>query len=176
MIYKILVTCLMFVFGMNLTAQENPPPIEELLLNYLTGYCDEGEENTFIGFIRKNAEVVEPLLVNFVQNGVPETLVDSLKINSVKQYRERQKLVSRGLNFGLSKADLDSVKNEPQEDFTNRMVRELRDGFMSQAIFGLSLIDSEEAQALIKKIAADENNPYQRSAQNAVNQTYLKRK
>jgi len=172
--YKILLACFVLIFAANLRAQQDPAPIHELLLNYLTGYCDEGEKNTFIDFIRKNANVVEPLLVNYVQKGIPESLVDSLKTNTVKQYDERQKLISRDLNFGLSKEDMDSVKKESQEDYTNRIVQEFRDGFMSQAIFGLSLIDSNEAQTLVKKIAADKNNPYQKSAQNAVNQVYLK--
>jgi hypothetical protein len=165
----------MFVFNLTITAQEDPEPaIERLLMSYLTGYCDEGEANTFIDFIQKNAEAVEPLLANFVKRGIPDTLIDSFKTNAVKQYRERQRLLRQDLNYGLTESELDSIKKESVDDFTDTMVREFQDGFMSQAIFGISLIDSDEAQAIIKIIASDKNSPYQRFAQNAVNQTYLK--
>ncbi len=175
-IHKILVVCLMCALGTNVAAQENPVQIQALLLNYLTGYCDEGEANTFVGFIQKNAKTVAPLLVNYVQTGVPETLIDRVKKNSARQFSERQKLLNQELNFGLNRADLDSVINESQEGMTNRLLREFRNGFQSQAILGLSLIDSEETQSLIKKIAAEEGNPYQRFAQNAVDQIYIKRR
>ncbi len=174
--YKIMVLCIVLALGTNLMAQKTDVRIEVLLLNYLTGYCDEGEKNTFIDFIQNNAQTVEPLLINYVREGVPEKLVDSLETTLIRQYDDRQKLLSENLDFGLSKEDLDFVKNESQEGFRRRMVQEFRDGFMSQAIFGLSLISSKEAQALIKQIATDKNHPYQRSAKNAVNQIYLKRK
>jgi len=153
-LHKLLVACLMCLLGTNVAAQENPVQIQALLLNYLTGYCDEGEANTFVDFIQKNSAAVAPLLVNYVQKGVPETLIDRVKKNSARQFSERQKLLSQELNLGLNRADLDLVKNESQEDMTNRLVREFRNGFQSQAILGLSLIDSEETQSLVKNIAA----------------------
>jgi len=173
---KIVLAILALLLTANLAAQNNPAPIQAKLLSYLTGYCDEGEKNTFIDFIRENAKVVEPLLTNYVQKGVPQDLIDSLKTSTVKQFNERQKILSRDLSFGLSKEDLDAVKKESQDNFTNRIIREFKDGFISQAIFGLSLIDSNAAQTTVKRIAADKNNPYQKSAQNAVNQVYLDRK
>lgn len=174
--YKIMVLCLTLAFGTNLMAQQNDVRTEVLLLDYLTGYCDEGEEITFIGFIQNNAQTVEPALIVFVREGVPDKMVDGLKANLIRQYNNRQKLLSEDLNFGLSEEDIELVRSESQEEFNERMVQEFRDGFMTQAIFGLSLINTIEAQALVKQIAADENHPYQRSAQNAVNKVYLKQK
>ncbi len=171
----IIVTCLILIFSTVLTAQQVNEVVEAQLLKYLTGYCEEGEENTFIDFIQKNKSEVQYVLMKFINEGVPGTLMDSLKRNAEQQYKNRQKLLSQGLNFGLGKEDLEFIKMQSQEDFTNKKIEDFRNGFMSQAIFGLSLIDSDKTNALIKQIAGDEKSPYQRSAQNALNKVYLKK-
>ncbi len=174
--YKIaIVTCLLLIFSTVLSAQQVDEVVRAKLLNYLTGYCEEGDENTFIGFIHNNKSEVQSILIKSINEDVPETLIDSLKRSAVQQYENRQKLISQGLDFGLSKEDLGFIKKQSREDFTIKKVEDFRNGFMSQAIFGLSLIDSREAQALIKRIASDKKNPYQRFAQNALNKVYLKK-
>ena len=174
--YKIIILSMIFAFSTNLMAQQNDVRTEVLLLDYLTGYCDVGEEITFIDFIQDNAQTVQPALIVFVKKGVPDKMIDSLQANLIRQYNERQKLLSQDLNFGLSEGDIELVRSESQKEFNDRMVQEFRDGFMTQAIFGLSLIDTEEAQALVNQIASDESHPYQRAAQNAANKVYLKQK
>ena len=174
-IYKIIVITLL-IFSTVLTAQQVNETIQAQLLNYLTGYCDEGEENTFIGFIQKNKGEVQSMLVKYLNEGVPESLMDSLKRSAATQFKNQQQLLSKGLDFGLNKEDLDFIKKQSQEEFTNQRIEDYRSGFMSQTIFGLSLIDSKESQALIKRIAGDEKNPNQQFAQNALNKVYLKKK
>ena len=172
---NILLAVIILTFSTVLTAQQTNESINVMLLNYLTGYCEEGEEDTFIGFIQKNKNEVQSMLMSYVNEGVPESLMDSLKRSAAIQYKNRQQILSQGLDFGLGKEDLEFIKKQSQKDFTNQKIEDYRSGFMSQVIFGLSLIDSEEANALIKKIAADEKNPNQRSAQNALNKVYLKK-
>lgn len=170
---KILVTLL--IFSTVLFAQQVNETIQAQLLNYLTGYCDEGEENTFIGFIQKNKNEVQSMLVEYLNKGVPESLMDNLKKTAATQFKNRQQQLSNDLDFGLEKEDLEFIKKQSQEEFTNQKIEDYRSGFMSQTIFGLSLVDSEESKALIKRIAADKKNPYQQFAQNALNKVYLKK-
>ena len=172
---NILFAVIILTFSTVLTAQQTNESINVMLFNYLTGYCDEGEEDTFIGFIQKNKNKVQSMLMNYVNEGVPESLMDSLKRSAATQYKNRQQLLSKGLDFGLGKEDLEFIKKQSQEDFTNQKIEDYRSGFMSQVIFGLSLIESDETNALLKKIAADEKNPNQRFAQNALNKVYLKK-
>ncbi len=174
--YKIITaTCLILIFSSVLTAQQVNEVVKVKLLNYLTGYCEEGEENTFIHFIQKNQSEVQAMLMKFINEDVPENLIDSLKRGALQQYENRQKLLSQDLDFGLGKEDFGFIRKQSMEDFTNKKIEDFRNGFMSQAIFGLSLINSYKAQALVKEIADDGKNPYQRSAQNALNKVYLKK-
>ena len=165
---------LSFIFSLNIIAQENELRPNVVLIDYLTGYCDEGAEVTFIDFIQKNAETLQPVLISIVNDGVPDQMIQNLQPELAKQYNERQRLLNSDLNFGLSEEDLELIRNESQEEFNQRVVNEYRNGFISQAIFGLSLIDTDQAQALVKEIAANEQHPYQGAAQNAVNKVYLK--
>jgi len=172
--FELLSFFLLLLFGTNLMAQEINVQPNIVLLDYLSGYCDEGEEVTFIDFVQNNAQTLQPVLIGIVREGVPDKMIQDLQSKLAKQYSERQKLLNEDLNFGLSEEDLQLIRAESQEEFNERMIQEYRDGFMSQAIFGLSLIDSSEAQTIIKQIADDDNNSYHRAAQNAMNKVYLK--
>ena len=158
-----------------ISAQQNEQRSELILLqNYLTGYCEEGENETFVSFIQKNIELLEPTLIQYVQQGVPDELIKKLEESLSRQYNERQKILSENPNLGLSKEDMDIVSRENQESFMKRKIDNYRSGFISQSIFGLSLSNSNESQAIIERIASDENNPYQWAAENALKKVYLK--
>ena len=169
----IFIVFLSFMFVMSVTAQENESGSDAVLIDYLSGYCDEGAELTFIDFVQKNGDTLQPVLIRIVDNGVPDEMIQKLQPQLVKQYNERQRILNSDMEFGLSEEDMEIVKSESQEEYVQRNIQEYRDGFMSQAIFGLSLINTDQAQTKIKEIAADKENPYQRAAQNAVNKVYV---
>jgi hypothetical protein len=167
-IFTIMIVCGAFIFGAEILAQRENPDIRERLLDYLTGYCEEGEEVPFMEFIRKNEKAVEPMIVGFVKDGVPEELIKKTEATAQKLYADRQKRLDEKDDLGLSKENLEILKKEPQEDFTKRMVKDFRDGFMKQSILGLSWLSSKDARDLLNSISTDEKHPYQRSAKYAL--------
>ncbi len=167
-IFVIMIVCGAVLFGTEAMAQQTSAEIRARLLDYLTGYCAEGEEVPFVEFVRKNEQTVTSMIIGFARNGVPGKSIKNVEAATIKLYADRQKLLDEKNDFGLSKENLEILKKDSQKDFTKRMVKDFRDGFMNQSILGLSWLRSGDAQGLLKKISTDENHPYQKSAKNAL--------
>ncbi len=167
-IFFIMIVCGFFLCRTEIIAQPLNSDIRAQLLDYLTGSCEEGEEDSFVEFVQKNEQAVTPVIIKFVQDGVPKDFIKNLEATTLRLYADRQKLLNEKSNFGLSEENLEILKKESQEAFTKRMTKDFRDGFMKQTIFGLSLLRSKDAQDLLNKISTDKNHPYQRSAENAL--------
>ena len=144
-----------YLINQSCAAKADPPPPPNAI-------------RTEVKLRSEKVQNIEPILIQAYENGPSKTDLDDFEKSCRKRFDMIQKALKSGRNYGLSEADLATVRGRTWEDFYEKEKKNYVMNRRSQALLALGRTGGAEAKKFLQKEAKNTKSPLQKSAKAAL--------
>jgi hypothetical protein len=135
-------------------AQPNP-----VALRWLSQDCTVGERGRLETQLRHEGLPAESTLITAFERGPGTELLDEVAAEAGSEYDEIASALAAGRTYGLSGAELASIRASSREVEVRRAREEFERSYKASALSGLAVISLTRGKEVLRRVAADPNSP-----------------
>lgn len=130
--------------------------------------CAVGERGQVIDVFNRSKADFEQFFLDALKNGPPADLLAQVDSASARLFDLRQAALRSGKTFGLSPANLESVRQTTKDQYVARERARFVKHYKSQAVSGLAVVAGAQGKAALRALAADPRSPLQEIARESL--------
>lgn len=144
------------------------PEAQVLVQTWLNKNCGAAEQRAFEHKLIEVGSVVEPVFWEAFRLGPTEQELKTLSAAVAKRYDERQSWLRQFADAQMGKEETARQLAIPERQYGDREITQYTERYKTAALAGLGLIGTQQFESELKRIANDDTNPAQTSAQEAL--------
>lgn len=138
---------------------ECPRPLDPAALRWLNRDCNVGERARAEAALRSAGERAESTLIWAFGHGPSAERLDEIAGAAGSEYDEVAEALNAGLTYGLSAAEIASIRAVTRAEYVRSARDEFDRGYRAAALAGLGVLALPRGLALLRSLSADPNSP-----------------
>lgn len=140
-----------------ISCADRPGPLDPVALRWLGRDCSVGERGHVEAELRSAGEHAETTLLWAFRHGPPSERLDEIAVAAGNEYDEIAEALNAGLTYGLSAAEIASIRAVPRAGHVQDARDEFDRDYRAAALAGLGVLALPRGVALLRTVANDQN-------------------
>lgn len=132
---------------------------DPVALQWLDQDCSVGERGDLTTELQAGGRRTENALIDAFERGPTVEALDELAVEAGRQYDEVASALAAGRTYGLSDAEIASIRAISRQEHVRIVLGEFNRGYRAAALSGLGVLARRRGLRLLRRVAAEPNSP-----------------